>query len=154
MLDAVEAFSTSQEGGSGRPHGATRIQWYPDPSNSFSVLEACLTTRERPSGPLPNACGALYLSEDGATAYALPLADQPLIQSDQLCVVAIEDLDGDGTILSDGSGDEDLDGLLDLDEGCLFGTDPCLADTDGDGWSDGDEVDQGSDPLDPADPTP
>lgn len=47
--------------------------------------------------------------------------------------------------------DADGDGLSNLEE-CTLGTDPSDPDTDGDGWSDGDEVDQlGSDPLDPDD---
>jgi hypothetical protein len=46
--------------------------------------------------------------------------------------------------------DTDGDGLLDDDEEGVFGTDPALVDTDGDGYGDGNEVQQGSDPLDPA----
>jgi hypothetical protein len=36
-------------------------------------------------------------------------------------------------IARDGSGDEDGDDLTDLEEACLLGTDPGVADTDGDG---------------------
>ena len=54
-------------------------------------------------------------------------------------VLAEEDLDHDG------------DGLLGvLDERSTYGTDPFLADTDGDGFDDGVEVGSGSDPLDAA----
>jgi hypothetical protein len=57
--------------------------------------------------------------------------------------------------------DSDSDGLLDIHEtdtglflsGTDPGTDPNNPDTDGDGFSDGVEVDAGSDPLDP-DSTP
>ncbi|HUF61167.1 MAG TPA: thrombospondin type 3 repeat-containing protein [Verrucomicrobiales bacterium] len=56
-----------------------------------------------------------------------------------------------GTTLSPGGGDEDRDGdgLTDSEE-LELGTDPDNSDTDGDGISDGVEVAAGSDPLDPA----
>ena len=44
----------------------------------------------------------------------------------------------------------DNDGLTTLDEIAIYGTDPVVADTDGDGMNDGDEVASGRDPLDPA----
>lgn len=44
----------------------------------------------------------------------------------------------------------DNDGLATLDEIAIHGTDPVVADTDGDGMNDGDEVASGRDPLDPA----
>lgn len=47
--------------------------------------------------------------------------------------------------------DADGDGLVDLDEIKFYGTDPYLADTDGDGRSDGDEIIAGTDPTDAAD---
>ncbi len=46
--------------------------------------------------------------------------------------------------------DSDADGLLD-DEERRLGTDPGLPDTDGDGYGDGDEMDQYTDPLNAAD---
>mgnify|MGYP003952360177 CR=1 FL=1 len=46
--------------------------------------------------------------------------------------------------------DSDGDGLLDCDESDVHGTDPALEDSDGDGESDGAEVDCGSNPLDEA----
>lgn len=46
--------------------------------------------------------------------------------------------------------DTDMDGLYDDDETDVYGTDPLLWDTDGDGVSDGQEVYDGTDPLDPA----
>jgi hypothetical protein len=56
--------------------------------------------------------------------------------------------------------DDDNDGLLDTvetDTGTYVsltdtGTDPLLADTDGDGWDDGDEVNRGEFSSDPTDP--
>ena len=46
--------------------------------------------------------------------------------------------------------DTDGDGLTDEDERNIYGTDPNLADSDGDGFADGPEVRQGFDPSDPA----
>ncbi|MHA1252691.1 MAG: hypothetical protein ACTSRP_22075, partial [Candidatus Helarchaeota archaeon] len=45
--------------------------------------------------------------------------------------------------------DSDNDGLTDYHEHYNYGTDPQLWDTDGDGYSDGDEISNGTDPLDP-----
>jgi len=45
-------------------------------------------------------------------------------------------------------GDPDGDGLTNAEE-LDYGTDPSDADTDGDGFDDGDEIDAGTDPLDP-----
>ncbi|MGC9399594.1 MAG: CARDB domain-containing protein [Anaerolineae bacterium] len=71
-----------------------------------------------------------------------------------------DDTDGDGIPNyldpddEDGPlGDPDGDGLTNEEE-ADWGTDPNNPDTDGDGISDGDEVDQGTDPTDPNDPPP
>jgi excisionase family DNA binding protein len=49
--------------------------------------------------------------------------------------------------------DTDGDGLTDIEELELFGTDPLNPDTDGDGVSDWEEIfDHGTSPLDPDDP--
>jgi uncharacterized protein YkwD len=50
---------------------------------------------------------------------------------------------------ANGGSDRDGDGLLDDDETNFFGTNPDAFDTDGDGVGDGDEVFNGTDPLDP-----
>jgi gliding motility-associated-like protein len=50
--------------------------------------------------------------------------------------------------------DTDGDGLTDFVEVTDTGTDPNNPDTDGDGYGDGDEVNFGSDPLNPCDPNP
>lgn len=46
--------------------------------------------------------------------------------------------------------DSDGDGLGDYEEHIELGTDPTKADTDGDGYDDGDEIAEGSDPVDEA----
>ena len=56
--------------------------------------------------------------------------------TDPLIRVAVADVNGDGRIARDGSGDEDGDTLTDADEVLVFETDPCLADTDADGLND------------------
>ena len=71
------------------------------------------------------------------------------MESNPLLLAAVEDVNGDGVITRDGSGDEDGDTISDLAEVRDVGTDPCLADTDGDGLDDGDEVNLGTDPLNP-----
>jgi hypothetical protein len=48
--------------------------------------------------------------------------------------------------------DGDSDGLFNDDETNVYGTNPDVADTDGDGSDDGQEVFDGTDPLDPNDP--
>src|SRR5690349_19356025 len=50
--------------------------------------------------------------------------------------------------------DSDGDGLFDDDEVNVYGTDPNNPDTDGDGIDDGQEVFNGTNPLDPNDPAP
>jgi hypothetical protein len=54
---------------------------------------------------------------------------------------------GDG--IGDGDRDFDRDGLTNCDEWTVYGTSMLHADTDGDGFVDGEEVEFGSDPLDP-----
>lgn len=47
----------------------------------------------------------------------------------------------------DASVDSDKDGISDIDERLIFNTDPTVADTDGDGFTDGAEIAGGFDPL-------
>lgn len=55
----------------------------------------------------------------------------------------------DPALLNAPDSDLDADGLADIEE-CLAGTYPLLADSDGDGFEDGDEFYSGSDPKNPA----
>jgi len=127
--------------------GATKIYWTLNPAES-SWLTVTVESRKRSSRKYaPTSCGALYLN-DGAQAFEIdpetgePLVDElgnrlpPIYESNNLCLGAVEDINGNG-IIGDGSGDEDGDGLTDLDEACSYGTSPCLADTDEDGVDDG-----------------
>ena len=83
-------------------------------------------------------------------------SDNDLIDDEFELMFAGNLTDLDGTVSGPGpgagTGDFDNDGLTDLEEFNLrftfVGLDPTNADSDGDGISDGDEVDQGSDPAD------
>ncbi|MCZ6795375.1 MAG: hypothetical protein O7J95_17355, partial [Planctomycetota bacterium] len=146
----------------------TKILWYPGRAGNVLRPDACLTvkvqTRPRPGKQpkfAPTMCGGLFLN-NGAEVVEIPeellppndraevrgfiKTTTPLLASGFLCLAAVEDANGDGFIAFDGSGDEDGDGLTDLEEACELGTDPCNADTDGDGASDGADAD----PFDPA----
>jgi hypothetical protein len=141
---------------------ATKIVCQPETTEGMVTVWAtarCHGNRNN-SQCRPTSCGALYLN-DGAAAYELdpntgePMLDiegnrlPPLVESNNLCLVAVSDLNGGGIDYT-GDGDEDGDGLLDHNEACGIGTDPCLEDTDGDGVSDFDEVASGCmDPLNP-----
>ena len=136
---------------------ATHIEWTPDPKVTESTLEVDVETRLNPGHGkrqiqffAPTSCGPLFLN-DGALVFEVNQFDQiltpsnPLFTSNALCLAAVEDLSNgnlgnpggpDGLIARDGTGDEDLDGLTDFAEACDIGTDPCLADTDGDGVND------------------
>ena len=109
----------------------------------------------------PTSCGTLLLN-DGAEAFDADI-DPPLLigTSNSLCLATVEDLSNsdtgnpggpDGSIAADGTGDEDLDGFTDFDEACVFGSDPCVFDTD----LDQDEVPDSVDPntADPCIPDP
>ena len=141
---------------------ATKLVCLPDSTQgSVTVLAdaRCHDSRNNKKCK-PTSCGALYLN-NGAAAYEIdpdtgePVVDDegnrlpPLVETNSLCLVAVSDLNGGGIDYS-GNGDEDGDGLLDHEEACGIGTDPCVGDSDGDGVSDFDEVASGCmDPLNP-----
>ncbi|MGD8311350.1 MAG: thrombospondin type 3 repeat-containing protein [Gammaproteobacteria bacterium] len=129
---------------------ATKIVWTPVVSDQECMIEVEITTRTRnksrgnPNKPnkfAPTSCGALYLNDGDAVV--LDLADRwgaPIESAPALCLAAVEDVGGDG-IVYDGSGDEDGDGISDIDESCTFGTDPCVPDSDADSDGVPDSVD-------------
>jgi hypothetical protein len=86
----------------------------------------------------PTHCGAVYVSEGGVAEDT----DANVFEAEPLCLAAIKD-----PVDFSGLGDHDLDGIPDHEEACGSDepTDPCDADTDGDG--EGDLTD--ACPLDP-----
>ena len=89
----------------------------------------------------PTSCGALYLN-GGAAVYPAEdgqplLYEEPLYVSNALCVAAVYDVDEDGIIVRNGTGNEDGDFFSDYEEACEIGSDPCVFDhSDGDGITD------------------
>ena len=157
MLNCVLASANKKNNGK----SATLASCYPDGSGMSvcSTIARCHDNKKNKKCR-PTSCGALYLN-DGAEAYALdefgdPLVDEfgdrlpPILTSNNLCLVAVPDLDGSGDIDYTGGGDEDGDGAADHEEACSIGTDPCNDDTDGDGVLDGADECPLEGPADPA----
>lgn len=109
----------------------------------FGILlfvAGCTTTQPEPE------------PEDLTIEYLITMSDQELMERDS---------DGDG--LSDYdeiyiygtdplNPDTDGDGLSDYDEIFVYGTDPLNKDTSGNGFTDGQEIEMGTNPIDPNDP--
>jgi WD40 repeat protein len=125
--------------------GEAALQWRSDLSGALGAGEH-VTTSSLPAGRHVLTVAATDAS--GAQASA------------SVNVTVLEDTDQDhmpdewerqhtglNPIVPDGYGDADADRLLNVDE-YLLDTDPANADTDGDGWSDGEEVLRGTDPRD------
>jgi len=114
--------------------GATKIEWTPIPEAELSEITVGVETRCKKNNKCaPGSCGAFYLN-NGAAAYGIDavtgdILKPALFESNKLCLAAVEDVYGDG-ITYDGSGDEDVDGISDWDEACVYGTDPCVFDAD------------------------
>jgi hypothetical protein len=126
--------------------------------------EAGVWTRVLADAPLPyestDAAGIVAFRTVGSgTAYRLVTFDLSAFVGRTLPVRVMFRSDGawvatgaylDDLRLDDEADDPDGDGLTGVaDERRTYGTDPFLADTDGDGALDGAEVTAGSDPLDP-----
>ena len=124
--------------------GATHLWWTPlEPIVTVGVETRQVPGEghQQPHYP-PGKCGAFYLN-DGAVVYPAidgqpDLTAEPLYLSDSLCLAAVKDLSLPVRVDPIGGGDEDGDSLLDYDEACEneFRTNPCLADTDADGFND------------------
>lgn len=147
-------------------HSATEIEWSPASDNEMLLVDVSM--RVSPGrghkAPVfaPTSCGALDLNR-GAAAFEIdpatgePATDPatgeilpPVLVSNALCIAAVRDVNGDGILDRDGSGDEDADSLSDYEEACGLGTDPCLADSDGDGVRDDVDVCPLEGPADPS----
>lgn len=139
---SVEVFKGGKVGK--KCKSATHIEWTPDPNGG--TINVLATTRQSPGKKnvkfAPTSCGTLFLN-DGASVFELDpetgelIRDSdtgellpPLFESNNLCLAAVKDVNGDGKITRDGTGDEDGDGLSDLTEACEILTNPCLVDTD------------------------
>ena len=109
-------------------------------SGVFLLIASCATNEPAPE------------PEELTIEFLITLSDEELMERDS---------DGDG--LSDYdeiyiygtdplNPDTDGDGLSDYDEIFLYGTDPLKIDSAGNGFTDGQEIEMGTDPLDPEDP--
>lgn len=139
--DSILLFRGGKSGKS--CHSATQIWW----DGLWGSLKIDAETRESPGKGhketvyAPTSCGPLYVNE-GAAAYPADVNGEPLLYEDPLwvsnalCIAAVYDKNGEG-IVPDGTGNEDGDGLLDYEEACIIGTDPCDSDSDDDGVDDG-----------------
>jgi hypothetical protein len=125
----------------------TGFRWMPGEDNTLNVQTLARCHDKGNNFCRPTSCGALYLNY-GAIALekdpetgelVLDENGDPIVvdgPTNDICLAAVDDVNGDGTFTWDGTGDEDGDTLPDYLEACEFGTDPCLADTDGDGVRD------------------
>jgi hypothetical protein len=109
-----------------------------------------------PATPVPGGTPVALPEAGTDRLWPEPTVDDPLLDTDADGLTDVDETTLYGTEPSDP--DTDADGLDDGTELLVHGTNPFLADTDGDGFADLDEVEAGTDPLDaasfPLEPTP
>ncbi len=110
-----------------------------------SGFPVTMTDCIRPSEPtspdfMPSVTGNVHIVTSQVAWAGFPLADSP---------AAMLGIGAFAPIPSDSLDDTDHDTLLDYNEVYVRDLDPFLADTDGDGTDDGDEIHDGTDPSDP-----
>ncbi|MFC1688213.1 hypothetical protein ACFL07_00960 [Pseudomonadota bacterium] len=112
----------------------TDLIWTPPPGET-AVIHFDVETRPSPGTKpgkepkfAPTGCGGYYLNYGAESTSGF--------YSNSLCIAAVEDFEPEGIDYS-GNGDEDGDTLLDYEEACELGTDPCDTDSDDDGVDDG-----------------
>ena len=157
--------TVSPTNGKANNKSSTEIEWRPDHTLASSTLNVVAETRGKTTRNKtwynPVGCGRLTLNK-GAVAFEIdpgtgqpaldPLTGEtlpPVLETTSLLLVGLTDVNGDGILVRDGSGDEDGDDLTDIQEARDFDTNPCNPDTDLDGLTDGAEVSAGTDPTNP-----
>lgn len=131
------------------PHvaGAAALLLSQDPSLSLQQLRNLLQGNTLDLGSI---------GKDNSYGFGRPSLDADgdgVIHDQDNCPLAsnVDQQDTDGDSAGDVCDlDDDNDGLADTDEVSLYGTDPLLSDTDGDDFSDGEEIASLTDPLDPS----
>ena len=147
--DASGDTNVSRGGKSGKNcRSDTGLIW--EPASNSETLEVTVEMRESPGKGhkettfAPTSCGALYLNKGAVATLLDPTTGEPAtdpdtgellepLASNQLCIAAVRDPSEFGF-----DADNDGDNLADHAEACTneVPTDPCLADTDGDGIND------------------
>ncbi len=107
-------------------------------SYSWNQLSGPTTTITGSSAVQPS-CTAPDVAETTTLVFELTVTDAGGLTSTDTCQVTVNPV-VDPTL------DSDKDGITDVDETAVYGTDPLNADTDGDGFTDGQEIASGTDP--------
>ena len=147
--DGIAGYSWQQIGGTevslSTPTASETIFVSPDVVQRVEELTFQLTVRDQAGRQAIDTCSvyvldAAALDSDGD---GVPDAEDAFPDDSGEWI----DTDGDG-VGDNTDPDDDNDLLADTDENSLYGTDPHNPDSDGDGFWDGEEIDQGSNPLD------